>query len=49
MLNVLMSFPEFERTVISERSNDKIAATRRPGQWTGNRPDLGYDRMHSCP
>ena len=42
-LNILMSFAEFEREVISERTRDKIAATRRKGLWTGGHPPLGYD------
>jgi site-specific DNA recombinase len=42
-LNVLMSFAEFEREVISERIRDKVQATRRRGMWTGGRPVLGYD------
>ena len=37
-----MSFAEFERGVISERTRDKIAATRRKGMWTGGPPPLGY-------
>lgn len=43
MLNVLLSFAQFEREMISERTRDKIAATRRKGKWTGGRPILGYD------
>lgn len=42
-LNILMSFAEFEREVISERITDKMQATRRRGLWTGGRPILGYD------
>lgn len=42
-LNILMSFAEFEREVISERIADKMQATRRRGMWTGGRPILGYD------
>lgn len=42
-LNLLMSFAEFERHMISERTRDKIAACRRKGLWTGGRPVLGYD------
>ncbi|MFN8547768.1 MAG: recombinase family protein [Candidatus Eisenbacteria bacterium] len=42
-LNVLMSFAEFERGVISERTRDKMAAARRKGKWTGGPPLLGYD------
>jgi site-specific DNA recombinase len=43
MLNVLLSFAQFEREIISERTRDKIAATRRKGKWTGGMPVLGYD------
>jgi site-specific DNA recombinase len=31
VLNVLLSFAQFEREIISERTRDKIAATRRKG------------------
>lgn len=43
MLNVLMSFAEFERQVIGERIRDKLAAAKRKGKYTGGRPPLGYD------
>lgn len=43
VLNVLLSFAQFEREMISERTRDKIAATRRKGRWCGGRPILGYD------
>jgi site-specific DNA recombinase len=43
MLNVLLSFAQFEREIISERTRDKIAATRRKGKWSGGLPLLGYD------
>src|SRR4029450_2306493 len=43
VLNVLLSFAQFEREIISERTRDKIAATRRKGKWTGGHPQLGYD------
>jgi site-specific DNA recombinase len=42
-LNILLSFAQFEREIISERTRDKIAAARRRGQWAGGRPILGYD------
>jgi len=42
-LNILLSFAQFEREIISERTRDKIAATRRKGKWTGGTPILGYD------
>jgi site-specific DNA recombinase len=43
MLNVLLSFAQFERELISERTRDKVAATRRKGKWAGGTPLLGYD------
>jgi len=43
MLNVLLSFAQFEREIIGERTRDKIAATRRKGKWAGGTPLLGYD------
>ena len=42
ILNVLLSFAQFEREMISERTRDKIAATRRKGKWSGGMPLLGY-------
>jgi DNA invertase Pin-like site-specific DNA recombinase len=41
-LNMLMSFAEFEREMISERTRDKIAGARRKGKWTGGPVPLGY-------
>ena len=46
-LNMLMSFAQFEREMISERTRDKIAATRRKGKWTGGIPLPGYDVVQS--
>ena len=43
MLNVLLSFAQFEREIISERTRDKMGAARRKGKWTGGPPTLGYD------
>ncbi len=42
-LNILLSFAQFEREIISERTRDKIAATRRKGKWSGGMPILGFD------
>ena len=42
-LNILLSFAQFEREIISERTRDKIAAARRKGKWAGGHPVLGYD------
>ncbi|MFN0134997.1 MAG: recombinase family protein [Phycisphaerae bacterium] len=43
MMNVLLSFAEFEREVIGERIRDKIAASRKRGRWTGGTAALGFD------
>lgn len=43
VLNVLLSFAQFEREIISERTRDKIAAARKKGKWVGGHPLLGYD------
>ena len=42
VLNVLLSFAQFEREMISERTRDKMAAARRKGKWLGGTPVLGY-------
>ena len=42
-LNILLSFAQFERELISERVKDKMSAARRKGKWTGGPPSLGYD------
>ena len=42
-LNILLSFAQFERELIAERTRDKIAAARRSGRWAGGTPPLGYD------
>ena len=47
ILNVLLSFAQFEREMISERTRDKIAAARRKGKWSGGMPVLGYDVVNT--
>src|SRR5947207_8888273 len=42
-LNILLSFAEFERHIICERTRDKMGAARRKGKWVGGTPVLGYD------
>ncbi len=42
-LNILLSFAQFEREMISERTRDKMCAARRKGKWIGGHPVLGYD------
>jgi site-specific DNA recombinase len=43
MINTLLSFAQYEREVIAERTHDKMQATRRRGMWTGGFPILGFD------
>jgi len=42
-LNILLSFAQFEREMIAERTKDKMSAARRKGRWIGGIPMLGYD------
>ncbi|HPS03242.1 MAG TPA: recombinase family protein [Candidatus Sumerlaeota bacterium] len=42
-LNILLSFAQFEREIIAERTRDKMSAARRKGKWVGGMPVLGYD------
>ena len=43
MVNVLLSFAQYERELIGERTRDKLHAARRLGRWAGGMPPLGYD------
>jgi len=42
-MNILLSFAQFEREIISERTRDKMAAARKKGKWMGGGLVLGYD------
>jgi len=42
-LNILLSFAQFEREIIAERTKDKMRAARRKGKYVGGNPILGYD------
>jgi site-specific DNA recombinase len=42
-LNILLSFAQFEREIIAERTKDKMSAARRKGKHVGGGPVLGYD------
>jgi len=43
MLNVLLSFAQFEREITGERIRDKIAASKKKGLWMGGTPPMGYE------
>lgn len=42
MLNILMTFAQFEREIISERIRDKMASSRKKGMWVGGAVPFGY-------
>ena len=42
MLNIRMSFAQFEREMTSDRIRDKIYATRKKGLWSGGMIPFGY-------
>lgn len=46
VLNLLMTFAQFEREMTSERVRDKMAATRRKGLWPGGSVPYGYLRVN---
>lgn len=48
MLNILLSFAQFEREVTGERIRDKITASKKKGLWMGGIPPLGYDVVDRC-
>lgn len=43
VLNILLSFAQFEREMIAERTRDKMRAARRKGKWIGGSMPFGYD------
>lgn len=42
MLNILMTFAQFEREVIAERIRDKLSASKKKGKYVGGLLPLGY-------
>ena len=42
MLNVLLSFAQYERELTGERIRDKVEASKKQGMWMGGTPPLGY-------
>lgn len=42
-LNVLLSFAQFEREMITDRVRDAVAGAKRKGKFTGGTPAFGYD------
>ena len=42
MLNILMTFAQYEREIIAERIKDKMSASRKLGKWVGGSVPFGY-------
>ena len=51
MLNILMTFAQYEREIIAERIKDKMAASRKKGKWVGGTVPFGYknENRHLVP
>jgi len=45
MLNMLLSFAQFEREIAADRIRDKIASAKRKGKHTGGTPIFGYNTI----
>ena len=43
MLNILLSFAEYEREIISERTRDKMLSNFDRGEWQGGLVPFGFD------
>ena len=43
MLNVMLSFAQYERELTGERIRDKVDASKKKGIWMGGNPSFGYD------
>ena len=43
ILNVLLTFAQFEREIASDRLRDKFGAMRQRGMFVGGHPPFGYD------
>jgi site-specific DNA recombinase len=45
VLNILLTFAQFERELIADRVRDKVAAIKRRGLINGGKPPYGYDTL----
>ena len=43
LLNILLTFAQFERELLADRIRDKVAAIKRRGKINGGRPPFGYE------
>jgi DNA invertase Pin-like site-specific DNA recombinase len=42
ILNILLTFSQFERELIADRVRDNVRARKRLGKWSGGPPPFGY-------
>ena len=43
ILNILLTFAQFEREILSDRMKDRIRVLKQMGRWVGGSPPVGYD------
>lgn len=41
--NIMLTFAQFERELVSERTKDKLLERAKKGMWNGGRPPFGYE------
>lgn len=46
ILNILLTFAQFEREIASDRLRDKFGAMRQKGMFVGGNPPFGYDLLN---
>jgi site-specific DNA recombinase len=53
VLNILLTFAQFEREMLSDRLRDRVRACKQSGRWAGGPAPYGYDlsrrRLHVNP
>lgn len=53
VLNILLTFAQFEREMLSDRLRDRVRACKQSGRWAGGPAPYGYDlsrrRLHLNP
>ena len=47
ILNILLTFAQFEREICSDRIRDRIALKKKAGRWTGGPAPIGYDLIRA--
>ena len=47
--NIMLTFAQFERELVSERTKDKLLERAKKGLWNGGRPPFGYEAKNQKP